>query len=294
MKKKYWVIVGIAAGFFVVAFTIFLVSIFKSMVSAEPLLGEKIALIEINDLIHRFNADKIISEIREYRKRGDIKAMVLRIDSPGGGVVASNEIYDEIKKAKEDGKSIVVSMGSVCASGGYYIASAADTVVANPGTITGSIGVIMGFTNMEGLLKKIGVKFEVIKSSKYKDIGSPFREMTPEEKALLKESVDDVYNQFVDIVCKERNLERKKVLEIADGRILTGRKAKELGLVDRLGTLSDAITIAGRMAGIEGEPKILKKKRFRIWDLLEAYYSRLNQQEVKLEYKLFLPQHLPK
>jgi protease-4 len=160
-------------------------------------------------------------------------------------------------------------MGSVAASGGYYIASASDRIVANPGTITGSIGVIMQFSNLEELLKKIGVKGVVLKSGEHKDIGSPFREMTPEERRIMQEVLDNVHQQFIQAVADGRKLERSKVAQIADGRILTGEQAKNLGLVDQLGNLQDTIDVAAKMVGIEGKPNVLyPKRKISIWDLL--------------------------
>ena len=160
-------------------------------------------------------------------------------------------------------------MGSVAASGGYYIASASDLIVANPGTITGSIGVIMQFSNFEELLKKIGIKGVVLKSGEHKDIGSPFREMTPEEKKIMQEVLDNVHQQFIQAVADGRKLDRTKVAEIADGRILTGEQAKNLGLVDQMGNLQDTIEITAKMVGILGKPNVIyPKKRLSIWELL--------------------------
>jgi protease-4 len=166
-------------------------------------------------------------------------------------------------------KKVVTSMGSVAASGGYYIASASDLIVANPGTITGSIGVIMQFSNFEELLKKIGIKGVVLKSGEHKDIGSPFREMTPEEKKIMQEVLDNVHQQFIQAVADGRKLDRTKVAEIADGRILTGEQAKNLGLVDQMGNLQDTIEITAKMVGILGKPNVIyPKKRLSIWELL--------------------------
>ncbi len=172
---------------------------------------------------------EICRTVDKFGKDGSITAVVLRVDSPGGGVAASQEIYDAILELKKT-KKVVVSMGSIAASGGLLIACAADKIVANPGTITGSISAIMQFANFEELLKKVGVKSAVVKSGEYKDIGSPLRDMTPEEKVIVQDLVDDIYNQFVDVIVKERKLSREKVIEIADGRVFSGRKAKELGL----------------------------------------------------------------
>ena len=228
--------------------------------------GEKIAVVEIKGVITQSSG--IIEEIHQYVEDEGVKAIILRIDSPGGGVGPSQEIHREILKVRSK-KKVVTSMGSVAASGGYYVACASDLIIANPGTITGSIGVLMEFTNIEELFKKIGIKGVVLKSGEHKDIGSPFREMTPEEKKIIQEVIDNVHQQFIQAVAQGRRLERAKVAEIADGRILTGEQAKQLGLVDQIGNLQDAIDSVAKMVGISGKPTVLyPKKRFSLWELL--------------------------
>jgi len=228
--------------------------------------GEKIAVVEIKGVITQSSG--IIEEIHQYEEDEGVKAIILRIDSPGGGVGPSQEIHREILKVKSK-KKVVTSMGSVAASGGYYVACASDLIIANPGTITGSIGVLMEFTNIEELFKKIGIKGVVLKSGEHKDIGSPFREMTPEEKKIIQEVIDNVHQQFIQAVAQGRRLERAKVAEIADGRILTGEQAKQLGLVDQIGNLQDAIDTVAKMVGISGKPTVLyPRKRFSLWELL--------------------------
>ena len=228
--------------------------------------GDKIAVVEVKGVITQSSG--IIEELQQYVQDDGVKAIILRIDSPGGGVGPAQEIYREIIRIKPK-KKVVTSMGSVAASGGYYIACASDRIVANPGTITGSIGVIMQFSNLEELLKKIGVKGVVLKSGEHKDIGSPFREMTPEEKIIMQEVLDNVHQQFIQAVADGRKMERSKVVQIADGRILTGEQAKQLGLVDEMGNLQDTIDITAKMVGIEGKPNVLfPKKKVSIWDLL--------------------------
>jgi len=205
----------------------------------------------------------------------------------------SQEIHREILKVKEK-KKIVTSMGSVAASGGYYIACASDLIIANPGTITGSIGVIMEFTNIEELFKKIGIKGVVVKSGELKDIGSPFREMTPEEKRIIQEVIDNVHQQFIKAVAEGRKLDRSKVTQIADGRIMTGEQAKQLGLVDEIGNLDDAINATAKLVGIEGKPDIVyPKKKFSIWELLiretvSAVLKALQEKGFQLNYRLGL------
>ncbi|HRS98283.1 MAG TPA: signal peptide peptidase SppA [Smithella sp.] len=210
----------------------------------------KVGVVTIEGVVS--DSMETVDQINEFGEDDSIVAVVLRIDSPGGGVAASQEIYEAVKELRKK-KKVVTSMGSIAASGGLLIACAADKIVANPGTITGSISAIMHFANLEDLLKKIGIKASVIKSGEYKDIGSPLREMTDQEKMIIQDLVDDIYNQFVDVIVKDRNLPREKVLEIADGRVFSGRKAKELGLVDDVGDMSFAVKTALKLAGREGK-----------------------------------------
>ncbi len=245
---------------------LFLIGRYSGAKTGRFAFGDKIAVVEVKGVISQSSG--IIEELEQYAQDQGVKAILLRVDSPGGGVGPAQEIYREIIKIRPK-KKVVTSMGAVAASGGYYIACASDRIVANPGTITGSIGVIMQFSNLEELLKKIGVKGVVIKSGEHKDIGSPFREMTPEEKKIMQEVLDNVHQQFIKAVADGRKLDRSKVAEIADGRILTGEQAKQLGLVDEMGNLQDAIEITAKLAGIEGKPTVLyPKKRTSIWDLL--------------------------
>ena len=229
--------------------------------------GDKIGVIEIEGTI--FQAEPVIEKIIKFRKSKSVKAIILRINSPGGAVAPSQEIYQEVKKTCKE-KTVVVSVESVAASGGYYIACAADEIIANPGTLVGSIGVILQIENIEELLKKIGLSRKVIKSGKYKDIGSMTRKMTAEEEAMLQEFSDDIYGQFIDAVVEGRNIKREEVLKLADGRIFSGAQAIKLGLIDKLGNLQDAISITGEMVGIKGEPRTIypKKKKPSIFDFI--------------------------
>jgi len=212
--------------------------------------GEKVGIIEIKGVIT--DSKDVIHNLKCFREDKSIRAIVLRIDSPGGGVGPSQEIFREIRKTA-DFKKIVTSMGAVAASGGYYIAAGTDGIVANPGTITGSIGVIMGFTNFQELFRKIGLVPVVVKSVEYKDMGSPARDMREDERKILKDLSINIHKQFVTAISEGRKMDLSKVKSIADGRIFSGEQAKELGLVDRLGNLEDAIEWAGRMAGIKGK-----------------------------------------
>jgi protease-4 len=191
-------------------------------------------------------------------------------------VAASQEIYDAVVELKKK-KKVVASMGSVAASGGLLIACSADKIVANAGTITGSISAIMQFANIEELLKKIGLKSSVVKSGKYKDIGSPLRDMTTEERKIIQELIDDIYNQFVDVIVRDRKISRKKVIAIADGRVFTGRKALEYGLVDKLGGMGEAAKLASQLAGRDGKYELIypRKKRESILDYV--FESAANQ-----------------
>ena len=234
---------------------------------ASLVFSDKVGVIEVKGVIA--NAQPTIEQLTKFRKDGSVKAIVLRINSPGGGVSPSQELYQEIRRTVQK-KPVLVSMGSVAASGGYYIASAAQKIYANPGTITGSIGVILQFTNFEELLDKIGFHLEVVKSGPYKDIGNPAREMTANEKSYLQEMINNVHQQFVRDVAQGRNMDVETVSQLADGRIFTGEQAKELNLVDELGTLKDAIDAAATMAAIEGEPKVVypEKEKKSVLDYL--------------------------
>ena len=221
-------------------------------------IGDKVAVIDITGVISR--TQTTIDQIHRYRDDQTIKAIVLRINSPGGSVAPVQEIYSELKKLE---KPIVASMGSTAASGGYYIAAIADEILANPGTLTGSIGVIMQFTKLKGLYEKVGLEQQVVKSGKFKDTGSPVRDLTDEERELLQATLDDVHNQFIDAVFEGRqeHLTRGEIVALADGRIFSGQQALEHKLVDQLGNLPDAIDRAGELGGIEGKPKVVRTKR---------------------------------
>ena len=238
---------------------------------------EKVVVIKIEGVIT--DSGPVIEKLDKIKNNAGIKAVVLRIDSPGGSVAPSQEIYEELIKLREK-KTIVASFGSVAASGGYYIASAAHKIVANPGSITGSIGVIIEFANIEELIGKIGLKSVVIKSGKYKDILSPTRELESAELGLIQGVIDSIHSQFIDAVALGREIEREKIAAIADGRIFSGEQAKEQGLVDELGNLQDAIKRAAEIAGIEGEPKVIypaKEKPSILEFLLEGSMKEIQQ-----------------
>ena len=230
-------------------------SLSSSFLSKKLLSGKfdnngNVGIVEITGVIS--SSREAIKAIKEFREEDSIKAIVVRINSPGGGIGPSQEIYTEIMRTKIE-KPIIASLGSVAASGGYYIASATEKIIANPGTITGSIGVIVEYTNIQEVLKKIGLSAVVIKSGKFKDIGSPVRDITDNEKEFLQNLVDELHMQFVNHAAQGRQMDSKVMAKMADGRIYTGQKAMELNLIDELGNFEDAMQLAGKMAMIKGE-----------------------------------------
>ena len=236
----------------------------------------EIALVRIQGML--MDSQNIVRQLSDYRHNPGVRGILLRIDSPGGAVAPAQEIYSEIMKLRADHKTVYASMGTVAASGGYYIACAADYVLANPGTLTGSIAAVMVFSNIEELANKIGVKPVIIKSGKYKDVGSPLRAMNPEERKLLQNVVDDVHQQFVQAVAKGRGLPVSEVNEIADGRIMTGQQALTLKLVDEMGGLEKTIELLAKKIGVEGRPKVIEEKEktpFFDWLLQSSLPSRL-------------------
>jgi protease-4 len=216
--------------------------------------GEAVGVLLIEGSID--DSQEVIQNLKRFGEIKGIKAVVVRIDSPGGGVGPTQEIYKEIEKLKRK-KPVIASLGGLAASGGYYIASICDQVVANPGTLTGSIGVIMQLGNVEELMKKLGLKGYSVKSGPHKDIGSPLRPLSPEEKTILQSLVDNVHGQFVGAVAKGRKMPEDAVRELADGRVYSGEQAKKLGLVDLLGNMEDAVEVAAKRAGIKGEPQVI-------------------------------------
>jgi protease-4 len=269
MSKKTAVIIAVTALSFVLLFALS-VKIASTIINADDsslTSKEGVGLIEVKGMI--LDSKETIRQLRYFLKQDAVKAVVLRVDSPGGIVAPSQEIYAEVKKFAAK-KKIIVSMGSLAASGGYYISAPATLIYANPGTITASIGVILKLSNIESLMDKIGIKSYTLKTGKFKDSGSPVREFSPEDRAMLQSVIDNTHQQFVTAVAEGRKLPLEDVRKIADGRILSGEQAKNLKLVDRLGTLQDAIEEAGRLAGLSGEPELLlpPKKKVNYLDLL--------------------------
>jgi protease-4 len=228
---------------------------------------DKVGVVEIKGVLT--DAKTILKQLDRFQDEANIKAIVVRIDSPGGAVGPAQEILREIEKIKLK-KKIVASLGTVAASGGYYIACGADLIMCNKGTATGSIGVVMQFTNVETLTKKVGLDFFTLKSGRYKDVGSPFRPMTPEEKEYMQHLLDNIYQQFLSDVSRNRKIPLEKMKTLAEGKVYTGEEAKQVGLVDEFGNVQDAIEKAGRLGGIKGKVEAVypQKEGFSLWRLL--------------------------
>ncbi|GAB6063508.1 signal peptide peptidase SppA [Deferrisoma palaeochoriense] len=223
-------------------------------------VGERIGVVEVKGFIA--DARPAVEALREFRKDDDVKAVVVRVESPGGGIAPSQEIHDEVRRTAAE-KPVIVSMGALAASGGYYVSAPATGIVALPGTATGSIGVILQFQEVHVLFDKLGLRTRVVKSGPLKDAGSPFREMTDEDRAVFQQLIDDLFQQFVDAVAEGRHMDREAVLALADGRVYSGRQAQALGLVDRLGGFWDAVDWARELAGLPEEPKLEYRRRDR-------------------------------
>jgi len=238
--------------------------------------GAKVAVVEVEGIIgtdaqRGQDTESLVRTLGEYRDDPNVRAVVLRINSPGGAVAPTQEIATAVRRLREAKKPVVASLGSVAASGGYYVAVAADRIYASPGTLTGSIGVVMQMANLEGLLKKVGVEYVVVKAGAYKDVGNMARAMTPEERRILQALLDDVYDQFIGAVAEGRGLDPQAVRAFAEGRIYSGRQAQSLKMVDDLGGLEDAIEAAAKMAGLPAKPKVVyPRHRFSLRGLLSS------------------------
>jgi protease IV len=274
-----------------IAFLVVNMALTGDRFALSPLSG-RVGLVEITGEID--DPEPVVDQLDRMQRDPGVRAVVLRLDSPGGGVAASQEIYKAVERVRDrrlGNKPVIASMGGVAASGAYYVACAADSIVANPGTLTGSIGVIMMFPNTEDLFRKVGIRFETIKTGKYKDVGSMWRPMTDDERKLLQDVLSNVYDQFVDAIVEGRNLAREDVLPYADGRIFSGDQAQQYGFVDKLGDLDDAILLAGKMAGISGQPVVVRKERRRVsfWDFLDNKMNQMtgiSSRGPRLEYRL--------
>jgi len=288
-KHPILIVLGILAGVGLVLGIAMIIVLKVFTPSSNLSFSSKIGVIPIEGAI--LDSQAITEQLGRFRKDKGIKAIILRINSPGGAVGPTQEIYREVLRTVET-KEVVASLGGVAASGGYYIAAAAKQIVANPGTITGSIGVIMEFVRFEELLNKIGIKLEVLKSGEFKDIGSPHRELTARDKELISALIADIQKQFVEAVASGRDLSIEKTREIADGRIFSGAQAKELGLVDVLGNFQDAVELAKGMATIRGDVTLVypKKSKLDLWDLFlgsaaDSIAKRIQGMKTRVEYR---------
>ncbi len=266
-----------------------LVGIFFELLTIIGLLGDEInphGDIAIVDVLGPIEGSReTVRTLKKFSKQEDVKAIVLRVDSPGGVVGASQEIHDAVKEANQK-KPLVVSMGNVAASGGYYVSAPARKIVATPGTITGSLGVIAQYFMVGELLKKAHLQWEVIKAGKVKDIGSPFRKMTDEERKILSHMTEDIHEQFIEAVATGRKMKVDDVRNLADGRVVSGRQAQKLGLVDELGGLERAIEIAAKLGNVQGEPKVIYPEKERFQWLENIAEGKLDTSLFRVEYRL--------
>lgn len=265
-----WIWWGLGAFFFAVI--IFRIGAASAVSNLEG-SGKKVGIVKINGPI--LTSDAVVSQLEKLKNRKDISAIVIRIDSPGGLVAPTQEIYEKVKSLRGV-KPIISSMGSVAASGGYYIALGADTLIANPGTIVGSIGVIMNYPIATELLGKVGIKFETVKSGGLKDVGSYSREVTEADRRHLNDMVTNIHNQFIDAVNDNRSIEKSELIKLADGRVFTGLQSKDLGLVDLLGTFEDAVSLAGSLGKIKGVPKTIQIDK-KNSSLIDMFTSNIEQ-----------------
>ncbi len=284
-SKTCWIIGGVFVGLLALgALGIsFLALLFSSSFEWSEPEGD-IAIVEVKGPI--FSSESINEKLEKFRKKDEVKAVVLRIDSPGGAVAPSQEIYVEVKKLAEK-KTVVVSMGTVAASGGYYIAAPATQIVANPGTLTGSIGVLMEHLEIEDLLKWARISAETLKAGKMKDAGSVLRKMTPEERVYLEAVLKNMHEQFLRAVSEGRKINLEDLRKIADGRIFTGEQALQVKLVDQLGNLEDAILLAKNLAHIPGEPKLIKPEKSD--SLLKELFWGSSEESEQIMNKIFKP-----
>lgn len=266
MRKK--LIAGVIIGLVLFSLAAALAFRGNEGTAANEQAGEKIAVVHIQGMIVSSApggfgasgvaaADRIVSDLKAARENPEIKAVILKLNTGGGTVVGSDEIGREVERVRQSGKKVVAVMGEMAASGGYWISCKADKIVANPGTFTGSIGVIMELSNLQGLYDKLGIEMENFKTGPNKDMGSTYRELTPEQRKIFQGLVNDTYEDFVRVVAEGRKMDIAKVRQLADGRIYTGKQAKSLGLVDELGDFAAAVKITADLAGIKGEPELV-------------------------------------
>ena len=267
-------VLGVAAGVYiaVLGLLLWVLGSIRGPEGGGPLFGPQVAIVELEGVI--LDVDDLVRDLRRHRENPLVRAVVIRINSPGGVVGPTQELHEAIRRLREAGKPVVASLGAVAASGGYYVAVAADQIYANPGTLTGSIGVIMQMANVEQLLKKVGVGYVVVKAGAFKDVGNFARAMTPEEGRVLQNLLDDVHDQFITAVAEGRKLDRAQVVRFADGRVFTGAQAKALHMVDALGGLEDAVNRAAGLARMPIPPRVIPPRRhLSIFDLLRSQIS---------------------
>jgi protease-4 len=285
-------LVLLTAAFIIAAGIVSMLAKSESTTWAEALgYGSKVGVVKVEGTIT--SSDETLKQLRRLAKKSVVKAIVIRINSPGGAVAPAQEIYREIQKIKKK-KPVVASMETVGASAAYYIASAADRIVCSAGTITGSIGVIMFLADLENLAQKVGISVNIIKAGKYKDIGSPVRPLTDEERKILQNFAGEIHEQFIHDVAEGRKgkIGEDKLRSIADGRFFSGKTAKELGLVDTLGNFYDAVSLAGKLGGIKGEVKILYPKKG--WETyFDLFFGSLSQVIARTSEELRLMQRAP-
>jgi len=288
MAKKRDVIIGvIIAVCFVFAFGFFALIFIGMFTGAGDMgfsgIGGNVGVVEMFGVIDEKSGREVIEQLDDWTDNSSIKAVVLHVNSPGGGVAISQEVYDAILRLRNE-KPVVAAMASVAASGGYLIACAADRIVANPGTLTGSIGVIMQYYTYYDLFDKVGLGTATIKSGELKDVGDPTRPMTEQEEMMLRSVVMDSYEQFVEVVANGRQMEKENVYPLADGSIFTGLQALNLGLVDTLGGLKEAVDLAAELAELDGEPRVVRpyrREKVSIFDLMGNLLENLNEKVEK-------------
>ena len=273
-SRGWWVFLAILAVFVFFGGGLVLVIYTASPSDGAALLTrDRIAVLPLRGVIT--DNHLVIRQLREYRRDSSVRGFVLCVDSPGGGVAPSQSIFRALRRVRAEGYPVVAAIGSVGASGAYYAALGADSILAMPGSLIGSIGVVIEFPNATELLEKVGLSFEVVKSSEHKDIGSPYRDATEADRALLQSVVDDVYGQFVEAVAEARSLPTDSVMKVADGRMMSGRSALDYGLIDGEGDLDDAVAMVGEMAGLGSEPRTLFREERRRAGWLELFSSAL-------------------
>lgn len=244
----------------------------------------KIAVVNLDFTI--LSSESIVRQFNKFRDDNSIKAIILKVNTPGGGVAASQEMYEIIRKTRDKGKPVIVSISSLGASGGYYAACGGSIIIADPGSLVGSIGVIMNLMNFKELAEKIGVSETIIKSGELKDAGNPFRDINEKDKEYFQDIVNDSYDQFLEVVSRERKMDKEKLKEYANGRVFTGRQAKDIGLIDSLGTFEDAVRIAAGMAGIDGEPALVREReRLSLTERILDGFSNNELKSIKEELK---------